>query len=167
MPSGFKANEIQGPLCSGPERKECVMPTIMDTIAADASLKTLKKALDIVGGVGKRLAGPGNFTFFAPSDEAFARLNVETVLADTAKLADILNYHLVDKKHYEKEMDVKNLDSLVTELGKSLSIYLDENEIMIDNAHIVKADIECSNGVIHVIDNVFLPQHSGWYETLA
>jgi uncharacterized surface protein with fasciclin (FAS1) repeats len=73
----------------------------------------------------------------------------------------------VDKKHYEKEMDVKNLDSLVTELGKSLSIYLDENEIMIDNAHIVKADIECSNGVIHVIDNVFLPQHSGWYETLA
>lgn len=143
------------------------MPTIMETIAADPSLAILKKALDLVGGVRERLEKPGNFTFFAPNDEAFARLNVEQVLEDAAKLADILNYHLVAEKRYRNEMDVKNLDSLVTELGKSLSIYLDENEIMIDNAHVLKADIECSNGVVHVIDNVFLPQHSGWYETLA
>lgn len=143
------------------------MPTIMETIAADPSLKTLKKALDIVGGVRERLEGAGTFTFFAPNDEAFDRVNVERVLGDTAKLADILNYHLVGEKHVQKAMDVKNLDALVTELGKSLSIYLDENEIMIDNAHLVTTDIECSNGVIHIIDNVFLPQHSGWYETLA
>jgi uncharacterized surface protein with fasciclin (FAS1) repeats len=143
------------------------MPTIMETIAADPSLKTLKRALDLVGGVAQRLGKDGTLTFFAPGDEAFARLNVEAVLADGPKLADILNYHLVAEKHYENELDVKNIDSLVTELGKSLSVYLDENEIMIDNAHIVKADIECSNGVIHIIDNVFLPQHSGWYETLA
>jgi uncharacterized surface protein with fasciclin (FAS1) repeats len=143
------------------------MPTIMETIAADPSLKTLKKALDIVGGVRERLENDGSLTFFAPNDEAFARLNVEHVLGDVPKLADILNYHLVGETRYQKEMDVKNLDSLVTELGKSLSIYLDENEVMIDNAHLVSADIECSNGVIHVIDNVFLPQHSGWYETLA
>ncbi len=143
------------------------MPTIMETIAADPSLKTLKKALDIVAGVRKRLESSGTLTFFAPNDDAFARLNVDQVLGDSAKLADILNYHLVGEKHYKEEMDVKNLDALVTELGKSLSIYLDENEIMIDNAHLVTTDIECSNGVIHIIDNVFLPQHSGWYETLA
>lgn len=143
------------------------MPTIMETIAADPSLKTLKKALDIVEGVRKRLETSGALTFFAPNDDAFARLNIDQVLGDAAKLADILNYHLVGEKHFQKEMDVKNLDSLVTELGKSLSIYLDENEIMIDNAHLVTTDIECSNGVVHIIDNVFLPQHSGWYETLA
>ncbi|MGE4544066.1 MAG: fasciclin domain-containing protein [Pedobacter sp.] len=143
------------------------MPTIMETIAADPSLKTLKKALGIVGGVRERLERTGTLTFFAPNDEAFARLNMEQILGDTAKLTDILNYHLVGEKHFQKEMDVKNLDSLVTELGKSLSIYLDENEIMIDNAHLITTDIECSNGVIHIIDNVFLPQHSGWYETLA
>eukprot|EP00831_Metopus_contortus_P014932 TRINITY_DN16196_c0_g1_i1.p2 TRINITY_DN16196_c0_g1~~TRINITY_DN16196_c0_g1_i1.p2 ORF type:complete len:144 (-),score=25.74 TRINITY_DN16196_c0_g1_i1:351-782(-) len=143
------------------------MPTIMETIAAEPSLKILKKALDIVGGVRDRLESSGTLTFFAPNDDAFGRLNVDQVLGDTAKLSDILNYHLVGDKHYKKEMDVVNLDSLVTELGKSLSIYLDENEIMIDNAHLVTTDIECSNGVIHIIDNVFLPQHSGWYETLA
>lgn len=143
------------------------MPTIMEAIAADPSLKTLNKALGIVTGVGERLGQPGSYTFFAPNDEAFARLNIDQVLADAGKLADILNYHLVGEKYTEKEMDVTNLDSMVTELGKSLSIYLDENDIMIDNAHIVKADIQCSNGVIHIIDNVFLPQHSGWYETMA
>lgn len=143
------------------------MPTIMEAIAADPSMKTLQKALELIGNVRERLDAPGNFTFFAPDDNAFARLNVDQVLQDTGKLADILNYHLVAEKRLQAEMDVKNVDSLVTELGKSLSVYLDENEIMIDNAHIVKADIECSNGVIQVIDNVFLPQHSGWYETLA
>lgn len=143
------------------------MPTIMEAIVADPSLQILKKALQIVAGVAEKLGKPGSYTFFAANDEAFARLNVDQVLADAGKLADILNYHLVAEKHAEKEMDVKNLDAMVTELGKSLSIYLDENDIMIDNAHIVKADIECSNGVIHIIDNVFLPQHSGWYETLA
>jgi uncharacterized surface protein with fasciclin (FAS1) repeats len=94
-------------------------------------------------------------------------MNVETILADREKLLSILQYHLVSEKYLADALDAKNIFSLLTEKGKSLSVYLDENEVMIDNAHIVEPDIVCSNGVIHIIDNVFLPQHSGWYETLA
>lgn len=142
------------------------MPTIMEAIADHPDLKTLARALEIAE-MTAWLNKPGPFTFFAPNDAAFARLNVEEVLKDKAKLKDILAYHLVAEKHLNRELNVENIDSLVTEQGKSLSIYLDENDIMIDNAHVVQADIECGNGVMHIIDNVFLPQHSGWYETTA
>lgn len=52
---------------------------------------------------------------------------------------------------------------LVTETGKSLTVEMDEGEVVIDNGKFVTSDIECSNGVIHIIDNVFQPQLSGWY----
>jgi uncharacterized surface protein with fasciclin (FAS1) repeats len=142
------------------------MPSIMETIEANHHLKILVKALKTTG-MTEWLEKPGPFTFFAPSDEAFNRLNVEGILEDKDKLASILQYHLVAEKHNAAALDAKNIFTLVTEMGKSLSVYLDENEIMIDNAHIIEPDIECANGVIHIIDNVFLPQHSGWYETTA
>jgi uncharacterized surface protein with fasciclin (FAS1) repeats len=142
------------------------MPSIMEAIEANSSLKTLAKAIKAAG-MADTLKKPGTFTFFAPNEDAFNRVNVEVILADKDKLVSILQYHLVAEKRSAAELDAKNVFTLLTEFGKSLSVYLDENEIMIDNAHIVEPDIECSNGVIHIIDNVFLPQHSGWYETTA
>ena len=142
------------------------MPSIMETIEANGSLKTLAKAIEIAG-MAETLKKSGTFTFFAPNEDAFQKMNLEKILADKEKLVSILQYHLVGEKRSAAELDAENLFNLVTEMGKSLSVYLDENEIMIDNAHIVEPDIECSNGVIHIIDNVFLPQHSGWYETTA
>lgn len=142
------------------------MPSIMETIEANDTLKVLVKALKTAG-MTDWLNKPGPFTFFAPNDDAFKRLNVEMILEDKDKLTSILQYHLVAEKHKAAALDAENIFTLVTEMGKSLSVYLDENEIMIDNAHIIDPDIECSNGVIHIIDNVFLPQHSGWYETTA
>lgn len=142
------------------------MPTIMEAVEANSSLKTLAKALKNAG-MAEILQKPGPFTFFAPNEEAFQRMNVDVILNDKDELVSILQYHLVTEKHYAGELDATNIFTLPTELGKSLSVYLDENEIMIDNAHIVEPDIECSNGVIHIIDNVFLPKHSGWYETTA
>jgi uncharacterized surface protein with fasciclin (FAS1) repeats len=142
------------------------MPSIMEAIEANSSLKTLARAIKAAG-MGEVLNKPGAYTFFAPNEEAFEKMNVEAILADKDKALSILQYHLVAEKRSSGELDAKNVFTLLTEFGKSLSVYLDENEIMIDNAHIVEPDIECSNGVIHIIDNVFLPQHSGWYETLA
>jgi uncharacterized surface protein with fasciclin (FAS1) repeats len=138
----------------------------MQTIEANDRLNILVTALKTAG-MTDWLNKPGGFTFFAPTDDAFNRLNLEMILEDKDKLASILQYHLVAEKHKAASLDARNIFTLVTEMGKSLSVYLDENEIMIDNAHIIEPDIACSNGIIHIIDNVFLPQHSGWYETTA
>jgi uncharacterized surface protein with fasciclin (FAS1) repeats len=142
------------------------MPNILETITSNSSLKTLAKAVKAAG-LEEVLSKPGPYTFFAPNEQAFEKVNVEMLLSDKDKIKSILQYHLVAEKRSAEELDAKNIFTLLTDFGKSLSVYLDENEIMIDNAHIVEPDIECSNGVIHVIDNVFLPQHSGWYETTA
>lgn len=142
------------------------MADIMETIAANESLKTLAKVIEHAG-FGERLKGAGPFTFFAPNEEAFSKRNLDELLKDIDKLKTKLEYHLVSGKYAEATLDAVNLFSLISECGKSLSVYLDENEVMIDNAHIVKGDIECDNGVIHIVDNVFIPAHSGWYETTA
>ncbi len=142
------------------------MSDLMETIAANDSLKTLVKAIEVAG-FAERLKAAGPFTFFAPNDEAFSKRNMDELLKDVDKLKTRLEYHLVSGSNLQATLDARTIDSLVTECGKSLSVYLDENEIMVDNAHIVQGDIECSNGVIHIIDNVFVPAHSGWYETTA
>ncbi len=142
------------------------MATILETINANESLKTLAKVIETAG-FADRLKGPGPFTFFAPNEAAFAKRKMDELLKDMDKLRTQLEYHLVSGSYEEKSLDVVTNDSLVTQCGKSLSVYLDENEIMIDNAHIVEGDIVCSNGLIHIIDNVFSPGHSGWYETTA
>ena len=142
------------------------MADIMETIAANDSLKTLAKVIEAAG-FAERLKAAGPFTFFAPNEEAFSKRNMDELLKDIDKLKTKLEYHLVSGINLQTTLDARNLFTLVTECGKSLSVYLDENEIMIDNAHIVQGDIECSNGVIHIVDNVFTPAHSGWYETTA
>lgn len=132
---------------------------IVDTAVAAGSFKTLATALQAAGLV-DTLKGAGPFTVFAPTDEAFAKLpagTVEGLLKDTEKLKKILTYHVVAGK--VMAADVVKLKSAETVEGSSVKIMAKGGHVMVDNAKVVKADIACDNGVIHVIDTVILPKH--------
>ena len=106
------------------------------------------------------LQGTGPYTVFAPTDAAFAALpegTVETLLKPENKqqLIDILTYHVVAGEVYAA--DVTKLSSAETVQGDSVQISMHDGAVMIDNAHVVSTDIAASNGVIHVIDAVILP----------
>ena len=133
---------------------------IVDTAVAAGSFKTLTAALQAAGLV-DTLKGNGPFTVFAPTDEAFAKLpagTVESLLKpeNKAKLTSILTYHVVPGKVTAAE--VTKLTSAKTVNGHSLTISTMGGTVMVDNAKVVKTDILCSNGVIHVIDSVVLPK---------
>jgi uncharacterized surface protein with fasciclin (FAS1) repeats len=130
---------------------------IVETAAASGSFNTLVTAIKAAGLV-DALKGEGPFTVFAPTDAAFAKLpagTLEALLADKDKLTAILTYHVVPGKVMSS--DVVGLSSAKTVQGQSVSIST-TNGVQIDGANVVKADIEASNGVIHVIDTVILPQ---------
>jgi uncharacterized surface protein with fasciclin (FAS1) repeats len=132
---------------------------IVDTAVAAGSFKTLVTALKAAG-LDSTLRGPGPFTVFAPTDDAFAKLPPAT-LADLlkpenkAKLVSILTYHVVPGRVTAAE--VEKLTSAKTVEGQSLAIKVSGGSVMVGNATVTKADILCSNGVIHVIDTVLLP----------
>ena len=133
---------------------------IVDTAVAAGSFKTLVAAVQAAGLV-DTLKGAGPFTVFAPTDEAFAKLppgTVEDLLKpeNKAKLAAILTYHVVAGKVMAKE--AMKLHEAKTVNGEELMIKTSMGSVMIDNAKVVKADIVCSNGVIHVIDTVLMPK---------
>lgn len=133
---------------------------IVDTAVAAGNFTTLAKALAAAGLV-DTLKGPGPFTVFAPTDEAFAKLPAGTVdellkPENKEKLVAILTYHVVPGKVLAK--DVVQMNDAKTVNGKSVKIMAQGGKVMVDNASVVKTDILCSNGVIHVIDSVILPQ---------
>jgi uncharacterized surface protein with fasciclin (FAS1) repeats len=131
---------------------------IVETAVAAGSFKTLVTAVKTAGLV-ETLSGPGPFTVFAPTDEAFAKLpegTIPALLQDKEKLTAILTYHVVAGKVMAS--DVVNLDSAKTVNGQSLTIKVEDGKVMVDNAMVIKTDIVCSNGVIHVIDAVVLPK---------
>ncbi|KAF0219206.1 MAG: hypothetical protein FD174_2292 [Geobacteraceae bacterium] len=136
------------------------MKDIIDTLAADGSFQTLLSMLKMADLAGT-LKEPGPFTLFAPNDDAFKRVNVDEITGDKEKLVSLLTYHIVHGKFTAAE--IARDEQLLTSNGKSLTVQLKEGSQVIDNAEYVKTDIECSNGIIHVIDNAFLPQLSGWY----
>jgi uncharacterized surface protein with fasciclin (FAS1) repeats len=136
------------------------MQDIFSTLSAEASMQTLVKAIEKAG-MTEILKGAGPYTLFAPDDAAFSRMNVESMLSDPASLKSVLTYHLVSGK--QMVGDIGQMETIATENGKSLTVAMDEGEIVVDNGKFVKPDIECSNGVVHIIDNVFQPQLSGWY----
>ena len=129
---------------------------IVDTAVAAGSFNTLVKAVQAAGLV-DTLKSEGPFTVFAPTDEAFAKLpagTLEALLADKEKLTAILTYHVVAGK--VMAADVVNLKKAETVEGSKVKINADSG-VMINDATVVKADIETSNGVIHVIDTVLIP----------
>jgi uncharacterized surface protein with fasciclin (FAS1) repeats len=151
--------------CGGAEKPpstvdDVVAPTstsnIVDTAIAARSFTTLVKAVQAAGLV-ETLSGPGPFTVFAPTDEAFAKLppgTIEALLADKAKLTAVLTYHVVAGK--VMAADVVGLTSATTVQGSELTIDTSSG-VKINGANVTATDIGASNGVIHVIDTVLLP----------
>jgi uncharacterized surface protein with fasciclin (FAS1) repeats len=132
------------------------MKNIVETAIDAGSFKTLVAAVEAADLV-DTLTSKGPFTVFAPTDEAFAKLpkgTVESLLKDKAKLTSILTYHVVSGKVMSK--DVMNLKKAKTVQGQDIKIDT-KSGVKVNNANVVKADIETSNGVIHVIDTVILP----------
>lgn len=130
---------------------------IVDIAAGAGTFNTLVAAVQAADLV-DTLKGDGPFTVFAPTDEAFAKLpagTVQALLQDKEKLTAILTYHVVPGR--VSSSDVVNLDSAQTVNGQSLSIKVKDGKVWIDNATVITADIEASNGIIHVIDTVVLP----------
>jgi len=133
---------------------------IVDTAVSAGDFNTLVAAVQAADLV-DTLKGEGPFTVFAPTDEAFAKLPAGTVEAllkpeNKEKLQAILLYHVVPGKVMAAE--VVGLDSAKTAGGQSFSVSQKDGGVYVDNAKVVKTDIVCSNGVIHVIDTVIMPQ---------
>ncbi|MEM1005262.1 MAG: fasciclin domain-containing protein [Pseudomonadota bacterium] len=133
---------------------------IVDTAVSAGSFNTLVAAVQAAGLV-DTLKGSGPFTVFAPTDEAFAALpegTVETLLLPENKdqLVEILTYHVVPAKVMSADIAGKRAKVLTVQ-GDRLSVNA-RNGVKVNGAEVVQADIEASNGVIHVVDAVILPE---------
>lgn len=130
---------------------------IVDTAVAAGNFETLVTAVQAAGLV-DTLKGEGPFTVFAPTDEAFAKIpqaDLEALLADKDKLTAVLTYHVVAGK--VMAADVVSMTSAETVQGSSLTIDATDG-VKVDNATVTATDIKASNGVIHVIDTVLMPE---------
>jgi uncharacterized surface protein with fasciclin (FAS1) repeats len=129
-------------------------------VAVEAgSFKTLVAAVQAAGLV-ETLQGPGPFTVFAPTDEAFAKLPagaVEALLADPEALRAVLTYHVVPGRVMAADVVRSNGGTPETVQGQTLRIRVVDGKVMVNDATVVSADVRASNGVIHVIDTVVLP----------
>lgn len=134
-------------------------PDLVDTAVAAGQFNTLAAALDAADLIGT-LKGAGPFTVFAPTDEAFSKLpegTVESLLMpeNREQLIAVLTYHVVPGKVMAE--DVVGLSEAKTVQGSDIEIAVIDGSVRIDHATVIAADISASNGVIHVIDAVILP----------
>ena len=129
------------------------------TIAVESgNFNTLAKALTETGLV-EALQGDGPFTVFAPTDDAFAKLpegTIESLLEDKETLKNILLYHVVSGNVTSKQ--VVDLNEAETLAGKNINIKVNDGSVMINDATVITADVVASNGVIHIIDTVLIPE---------
>jgi uncharacterized surface protein with fasciclin (FAS1) repeats len=129
---------------------------IVDTAVSAGKFNTLAAALQAAGLV-DTLKGPGPFTVFAPTDEAFAKIpkaDLDALLKDKVKLSAVLTYHVVAGKVMAKDVKagkVKTVQGSELTLGTT-------GGVTVDAAKVIQADIVADNGVIHVIDSVVLPK---------
>jgi len=135
---------------------------LVDTAIAAGSFKTLTAALK-AGGLVEALRGKGPLTVFAPTDEAFAKLPEGTVEAllkpeNKAQLVDILTYHVVNGRVPAKK--ALKLNSATALNKKDLTLQVKDKALYLNDSKVVKADIKCTNGIIHVVDSVLLPPKS-------
>ena len=133
---------------------------LVEVAVGNGSFQTLVAAVQAAGLV-DTLAEGGPFTVFAPTDEAFAKLpagTVENLLKpeNLDQLKAILTYHVLPAKVMSG--DIKPSQMVKTVNGQEVSIKLYGGSVSVDNAKVVAADVEASNGVIHVIDSVILPK---------
>jgi uncharacterized surface protein with fasciclin (FAS1) repeats len=138
------------------EEKQDIVDTAISAGSFDTLVATLEAA-DLIS----TLKGDGPFTVFAPTDKAFAKLPSGT-LADLlkpenkSKLQSILTYHIIPSQ--VMAADVAALTEAKTVNGANLTVKADTGKVMVDEAQVIKTDIVCSNGVIHVIDAVVMPK---------
>jgi uncharacterized surface protein with fasciclin (FAS1) repeats len=135
---------------------------IVATAAAAGSFKTLAKALQAADLV-DTLKGQGPFTVFAPTDDAFAKLPAATLNdllkpENKKKLQRILTYHVVPGR--VTSSDVVKLSTAKAVSGDAIDIKASGGTVMVDGARVVKTDVQASNGIIHVIDTVIMPDDS-------
>ena len=145
-------------LCCGFQMR--AQQTVVDIVVASPDHNTLEAAV-IAAELADDLSGAGPFTVFAPTDDAFNALPAGTVdellkPENKAKLVAILTYHVVPAK--AMAADVVKLEKAKTVQGQELKIVANSQGVKINDAKVVKTDIECKNGVIHVIDTVLLPK---------
>lgn len=130
---------------------------IVDTAVAAGNFQTLVSAVEAAGLV-DTLKGEGPFTVFAPTDEAFAKIpedQLAALLANKTQLAAVLTYHVAAGK--VMSTDLTDDMSVATIQGENVTINLEDGNVMVNDAKVVQADIDCSNGVIHAIDTVLMP----------
>jgi uncharacterized surface protein with fasciclin (FAS1) repeats len=159
------------------------MKNIVETAIDDSSFTMLVSAVKTAAGLVDILNGPGPFTLFAPNDDAFADLpagTVDELLKDKERLTAVLAYHVVPGKYMAT--DLMKMTAAKTVQGATLTIatataIIEEDtvvveddvvvendeiaafeELTVDDAIVIQADIECTNGVIHVIDSVLAPE---------
>lgn len=144
---------------------EAATTDIVDTAVAAGDFTTLATALEAANLV-ETLKGPGPFTVFAPTDEAFDALpegTLDELLADpTGDLAEILKYHVIEGEVMAADVLEMDGQSVATVQGAELTIEVDGEQVtLVDNSgnrvNVVSTDVDASNGVIHVLDAVLLP----------
>merc|ERR1711966_584298 len=132
--------------------------TIVALAVATEDLSTLVD-LVVLAELVETLAGEGPFTVFAPTNDAFAELDADTVAALTADpsgaLTDVLLYHVVPGKVLSS--DLEDGAEVETVNGATVTVSLGDDGAMINDANVVAADVMASNGVVHIIDKVLIP----------
>jgi len=134
------------------------MENIVEIASGNKDFSTLVAAV-VAAGLAETLSGEGPFTVFAPTNEAFAKLPAGTVEElvkpeNKEKLAAILTYHVVSGKAMSS--DLSDGQKVKTVNGEEISVSIN-GSVKVDEATVVTADLEASNGVIHVIDSVIMP----------
>jgi uncharacterized surface protein with fasciclin (FAS1) repeats len=130
---------------------------VVDTAVAAGSFKTLAKLLADAELVGV-MKGPGPYTVFAPTDEAFAKVPkdvLDGLARDKAKLQEVLKYHVLTSKWTTD--DIKLVKQTGTAQGKSVAFATAGGAVTVNGARVVQANIDCTNGMVHAIDAVLLP----------
>jgi uncharacterized surface protein with fasciclin (FAS1) repeats len=130
---------------------------IVDTAIAAGSLKTLAKLLTDAELVAV-MKGPGPYTVFAPTDEAFAKVPkdvLEGLARDKAKLQEVLKYHVLTSKWTTD--DFKLVKQTGTVQGKPITFVVSGGAVTVNGAKVIKANVDCTNGMVHAIDAVLLP----------
>jgi uncharacterized surface protein with fasciclin (FAS1) repeats len=146
-----------GALFGAPGRANAQAKDIVETAAAAGTFKSLAAALQAADLV-QTLKGPGPFTVFAPTDDAFAKIpkaDLDALLKDKARLTKVLAYHVFAGN--ANSADLAMLKDLSTVNGARMKITAGK-PLKVDNASIIKADVAASNGVIHIIDTVLIPK---------
>jgi len=133
------------------------MKDIIESATDAGKFTTLLAALETAN-LTKTLKGTGPFTIFAPSDEAFRQLksvSLDALLKDAGKLKSLLTYHIISGSVAVKDIMPGVFKTLE---GRSLTATINANSTIINGAKVMKADMETSNGMIHIIDQVIIPK---------